>query len=200
METIRITEKQLKLLIKEAINELELYHGTQADFNQFDIAYLSTGWGQQAYGRGFYLTDNHETAEQYARNGYVYTVEVPNGKYLENKPISYSEKRKITEQFYKFFLSEYEYGKEAYPDKQSQHDFWEYEVKSTLNSETGLDVYNNISTIMGDENEVQRFLTKLGYAGLKIFDDTYKLTDKGTTYVIFNQDNIKVLKKEKITQ
>lgn len=24
-----------------------LYHGTRADFNQFDLAYLSSGWGQQ---------------------------------------------------------------------------------------------------------------------------------------------------------
>lgn len=34
--------------IKSGIKEdRTLYHGTRADFNQFDLAYLSSGWGQQ---------------------------------------------------------------------------------------------------------------------------------------------------------
>ena len=63
---IRINENKLRRIIRNTINEivdeLNLYHGTRANFDKFDTAYLSTGWGQQAYGYGFYLIDNFDAA------------------------------------------------------------------------------------------------------------------------------------------
>ena len=69
-KTIHLTEKQLKCCIeqvlRESVSEMNLYHGTQADFNQFDLAYLSTGWGQQAHGYGVYLTTDYDCAKEYS--------------------------------------------------------------------------------------------------------------------------------------
>lgn len=38
-------ESIMKRYIIEAIDELDLYHGSRADFNEFDLAYLSNGRG-----------------------------------------------------------------------------------------------------------------------------------------------------------
>ena len=48
--------------------ELELtgWHGSVADFNQFDEAFMSTGEGAQAYGWGTYITACKGTGEHYA--------------------------------------------------------------------------------------------------------------------------------------
>ena len=63
-------------------------------------AYLSTGWGQQAYGYGFYLIDDYDAARDYACGGQVMEVEVPDGKYLTDKSISMREKQKIANIFF----------------------------------------------------------------------------------------------------
>ena len=67
---IKIKESTLRGMIKNSLNEvmdeLNLYHGTNADFDNFDFAYLSSGWGQQAYGYGFYLTTSYDAAKDYA--------------------------------------------------------------------------------------------------------------------------------------
>ena len=55
-----ILRQLIRNILHEAVDELNLYHGTHADFDKFDVAYLSTGWGQQAHGYGFYLTDCYD--------------------------------------------------------------------------------------------------------------------------------------------
>ena len=70
-------EKQKTLTIQQALdkavqeslkqrNEMMVYHGTGADFNQFSRAHKGEGVGQQAYGEGIYFTTSKQGATQYA--------------------------------------------------------------------------------------------------------------------------------------
>ena len=196
-----LTEKKfrhiVKRIIKESLEEMNLYHGTRADFKQFDIAYLSTGWGQQAYGYGFYLTDSFNTAKEYAVGGKVYTVEVPDKGYLTNRSVSMRDKQKIAYALFKYYTEENEDTRDSYPDEQTKRDFWEYEVKCILNSVDGSYVYGTVNSILGDDRETAEFLRRLGYIGLKIYQT--ELSDAGTTYVIFNQKDMKIIKKEDVS-
>lgn len=45
-----------------------LFHGSGADFDQFDPAYIGSGDGASFQGRGFYLTPDQMLAEKYARD------------------------------------------------------------------------------------------------------------------------------------
>ena len=182
----------------EAIDELDLYHGTRADFNNFDFAYLSSGWGQQAHGYGFYLTDSYKVAQEYAIDGQVMTVQVPDGKYLTDKSISQKEKDKIAKVFFKYYTEENEDMRDSYPDAETKQAFWDYEVDYIRRCSTGTFVYGTLASIMGSDKDVSNFLhDKLGYVGLRIRDiysDEHKVIN---TYVIFNANDIKILKKNK---
>ena len=195
---MKLTESELrhivKKVIKESLSELQLYHGTQADFDTFDTAYLSTGWGQQAHGYGFYLTDSYEAAKEYSAGGQVMLVEVPEGKYLSDKSISTKEKQVITSNFFKFYTQEY--VPESYPDEETRKMCWEYEVKCLLNCTSGDEIYGTIASLLGDNKETADYLhDKLNYKGIKIHTKHGETNKVLTTYVIFNPNDIKILKK-----
>lgn len=202
---MKITEKQLRHIIrnviKETVDEINLYHGTRADFDKFDVAYLSTGWGQQAYGYGFYLTDCYEAAKNYSCGGKVMEVKVPDGKYLSDKRISPREKQVIARTFFKYYTEELDYGKVAYPDAQARNDFWQYEVSSILNCDDGTYVYGTVASLLGSDEHASNFLhDKCGYVGLKIRDRHSAGKKKPITYVIFNPNDIKILRKNVIKE
>lgn len=202
---MKITESQLRSIIrnviKESIDEINLYHGTNADFNKFDTAYMSSGWGQQAHGYGFYLIDDFNTAKDYAYNahtGQVLEVEVPDGKYLNDKSISMREKERIARIFFKYITKENPDTIDSYPDEQTRQDFWNYEVSYILNCSTGTYVYGTIASLMGSDKDTSNFLhDKCGYTGLIVRDKPTHDSKLMKIYVIFNPDDIKILKKIK---
>jgi hypothetical protein len=188
-------ESLIRRAVLESIDELDLYHGSQADFSEFDLAYLGSGWGQQAYGYGVYLIDNPQGAREYARGGLVYTAKVPNGPYLSYKGISRASAMKIAKDFFKYYTTENEYGKEAY--KGYEREFWNEECKYLCDCQTGGDIYGTIASLLGDDKETSAFLYREGYKGIKWIDVTADGT-KNTNYVVFNPKDITILNKEKV--
>lgn len=188
-------ESLIRRAVLESIDELDLYHGSQVDFSEFDLAYLGSGWGQQAYGYGVYLIDNPQGAREYSRGGLVYTVKVPNGSYLSYESISRASAMKIAKDFFKYYTTENEYGKEAY--KGYEREFWDEECKYLCDCQTGGDIYGTIASLLGDDKEASEFLYREGYKGIKWIDVTADGT-KNTNYVVFNPKDITILKKEKI--
>lgn len=60
--------KNFKQFVNESnnINDLILYHGTNNDFNAFDLNFFNSGSGDGGWlGRGIYLTNDYEYAESY---------------------------------------------------------------------------------------------------------------------------------------
>lgn len=167
-----------------------LYHGTKSKFSTFDNSFVNSGWGQQEYGYGFYLTDDYETAENYSRGGVVIQVSVPSGKYLSYKNVSSQERMSIAKKFFKYYTTESESGKELYPDQQARDDFWNMECRYILDASTGGDIYGTISSITGDDKETSAFLRSIGYIGLTYSEDgKWKVTN----YLIFDGSDITVL-------
>ena len=187
----RIEEIYRKAL-REAIDEIELFHGSGADFQEFDEAYMSTGEGRQDYGYGFYLTTSKKTASAYAKGKYIYTVEVPEGRYLDNKSIPKAEAMSIAKKFFNYCITEDEYRKEAYAN--CQKEFWEYECSTIASSSDGESVWGTIYSILGSDKDTSWFLNRIGYTGLKIYTDGGG--DKFINYVIFNPKDIKITGKE----
>lgn len=200
---IKIKESTLRGMIKNSLNEvmdeLNLYHGTNADFDHFDIAYLSTGWGQQAHGYGFYLTTSYDVAKEYAysdKTGQVMEVEVPDGKYLNNKSVSMAEKNRIARKLFRYMTIENPDSIESYPDENTRKCLWDYEISYILNCSDGERVYATIASIIGSYKDTSEFLhDKCGYVGLKIRDIYADEKRPPSNYVIFSQDDIKILRK-----
>lgn len=172
-------------------NEVMLYHGTPHQFDKFDLAYLSTGFGEQSHGYGVYLTTSKDTAKTYSQGKFIYTVEVPDGKYLNNKKIRRSESLSIAKKFFKYYITEDEYGKEAY--KGIENEFWNEECKYIAECSDGTSVYGTIASLIGSDKRTSLFLDSIGYIGLMIYSDYSH--DNFINYVIFDANKIKIVDK-----
>lgn len=75
-DIMEMVKKSIKRILSENIEtELQAWHGSQADFNNFDMSFMGTGEGNQTYGWGIYLTDVKDTGRWYAA-----TISVRNNK------------------------------------------------------------------------------------------------------------------------
>ena len=54
-----------KVLSENMQNELTAWHGSAADFDAFDLNFIGTGEGSQAYGYGVYVTGVEDTGRMY---------------------------------------------------------------------------------------------------------------------------------------
>lgn len=178
--------------VNESLDELDLYHGTNADFDKFDEKFYLTGIGEMAYGWGVYLSNSINTAKEYGPGGQIMTVEVPDGKYLDSRRISKSEASKIARAFYKFFLSS-EHG-QVY--KGSEKEFWDYECSCLENVPDGSYLYGTISTFLGSDKEASEWLHSIGYVGLRFPGHNSNTGEKFMNYVIFDANDVKIIKKE----
>lgn len=172
---------------------IALYHGTQAKFNIFDPKYINSGWGQQEYGYGFYLTDYYPCAEEYSRNGVVINVSVPAGKYLSYKGISRRDAMDIARKFYKYYTEVDDYGREAYPDAESRREFWDGECKYLADCDDGGDIYGTLASLIGSDKETSEFLRSIGYIGIKYPASDGSTGKKFTNYVIFDAKDIEII-------
>lgn len=192
----RFYESRIRDIVREAVDELELYHGTPHEFDEFDLAYLSTGFGQQSHGYGVYLTTSNETAKAYSQGKNIYTVEVPDGKYLNYDRIGRTEAMTIARKFFKYYTTEDEYGKEAYAG--NENDFWERECRYIGECTDGGNVYGSIKSFTGSDKSTSEFLYSIGYKGMFLRCTNTNTGEKFKNYVIFNPKEIKIISKTKI--
>lgn len=199
---IRLNEQQLHGLVRqiilETMDELDLYHGTQVDFNEFSDEFMGSGWGQQCFGDGHYLSTSFETAKEYARGGQVMTCQVPNGPYLSYQSVSPNVANRIARAFFKYYTEEDEYGREAYGE--CKKEFWENECGCIAQARTGADIYGDIAAIMGSHKHAGEYLRGLGYIGLKFKGDNTNTGEKFWNYVIFDPKDIKIINKTPVNQ
>ncbi len=74
-EMLPLTPRTPKI---DPMRQMDAYHGSPHDFDQFDSSKIGTGEGAQAYGHGLYFAESPEVAKSYARalsnigpNGYA---------------------------------------------------------------------------------------------------------------------------------
>ena len=189
--------RSIRSTLQEAtdIDELQLYHGTNHDFNEFNEEFFLTGIGEMAFGWGVYLTNSKETAKAYGPGGQIMTVEVPDGKYLHSEKIRKDEAMSLARAFYKFYLS----GKGGEIYKGSERDFWDYECRYIGESPDGSYLYGTISTFLGSDREASEWLRTMGYVGMKIPGHNANTGEEFLNYLIFSTKDVKIIKKEAVT-
>lgn len=189
--TIRERLRRIDMLIENVNNKVNLMHGSFKDFDKFDLKYLNSGWGNQAFGYGLYFTTSEECAKEYARGGIIYHAEISGNKFLTyDKTPSKRESMSIAKKFFKYYTTEDEYGKDAY--KGCEQEFWDYECIYIAQCQDEGSIYGTISSILGSDKEASACLNKIGYTGLIAHDE-----QGFDIYVIFNDKDIKITRKEK---
>ena len=190
------TDESIVKATQKALNELELFHGSTADFDKFDLAYLSKGWGSQTYGYGIYLTTDKSCAKEYAKGGFIYQVKVPNKGYIHLGKITRRQASIIANALYEYMLSND--NEHSYDTEDAKRQLWNQEIASVAQTLTGNDLYGSLAALLGGDKETSEFLYKIGYRGLKWAETNSYSGKQFMNYVIFNPKSIKIIKKKQI--
>ena len=190
------TDESIVKATQKALNELELFHGSTADFDKFDLAYLSKGWGSQTYGYGIYLTTDKSCAKEYAKGGFIYQVKVPNKGYIHLGKITRRQASIIANALYEYMLSNDD--EHSYDTEDAKRQLWNQEIASVAQTLTGNDLYGSLAALLGGDKETSEFLYKIGYRGLKWAETNSYSGKQFMNYVIFNPKSIKIIKKKQI--
>lgn len=183
---IIINEQKFNRLLENYSLEDNVYHGTNADFNEFDLAYLSTGSGNQAYGYGIYLAKDIDVAKSYG--GKVYTTEIPdvnenNYVFKDIKP-----SKNILNKTYRALYGELVNGDYKGAEKELKN-----ELNGVFNNiYDGLVLHGTISDYLGSDKDASNLLRDVGIYGI-VYND-----NGNECYVIFNPKDIKIIKKENV--
>jgi hypothetical protein len=133
-------------------NKQTVYHGSPADFNKFDNAYIGTGEGAQAHGYGHYSALNKDVADRYRE-----------GLSLRKGTATYKGKE-ITDDYKAEIQNIREFGKEGYLNRLNENlankqqrlkDF-----EDMLENETDLSYFEDLYGFSNGEKHYQDYLDR----------------------------------------
>lgn len=175
--------------LQENINtEVQGFHGSPHNFQGFDIAYVNSGFGQQEFGYGIYLSFDKEFASDYGRGGYLYTVEIPDDESLYLHQDEEVPEELITKIHDVLFEKNLKLYQEDYEDEA------EYTLRSELETFFpygcyGKELYYSMDKFTNSDKESSEILNSLGVIGYKYYDGGCE------NVVMFNGDDIKIVDK-----
>ena len=215
----------MKIKFTEFINEDIAYHGSSYDFNYFTSNMIGQGEGASGWGYGLYFSEDIDDAKEYARKlerekgeARLYKVRIPNkdkylnaalcvsdqSQYVKDCLMKMSNKKKIEilaqhndfdfEQFKNDIdneISEYSFDIDSVEYKEHLQEVLDDEFMNI-----GNDFYNILKELNpnwndDDEYYASNFLYEFGIKGNIHKGFGY------LNYVVFNDDDIQILKKTK---
>jgi len=188
------------------------YHGSPHDFDQFDMAKIGKGVGEQAYGHGLYFTEHEPTAIDFRdratasknindfnlyrisgsneefepeKQGHMYEVNInahPDHMLDWNKPLSEQSPYIVKSIF------------DARKDNPTLFNVFKSHFEK---DSTGMDFYQALATQHPNGYQgASEFLQRSGVHGVKYRDENSRDKGKGTTnYVVFDPKNVDVKRK-----
>ena len=181
-KTVRISQKQ-----QEKLNEMIAYHGSKANFDEFNLAYMGSGIGAQEFGEGLYLTFDKEAA--YGYGGNVYTVDIPK----ENEAYYIFYDQPISDDVFSLIIDgiindrKLQYPDE-YTDEESINEL-KIELYDVLNPKEGRYLMYNIHRYIDDPIVVSKILKRAGVTGF-IYNN-----GKVNNVVMFSSKDIRIIDK-----
>lgn len=175
---------------------LKVYHGSGADFTEFDFDHMSEGAGSQAFGWGGYVTSSEEIGKSYAEltrkkyKGNLYEVDIPdnNGSnYLDfENPMNEEQINTIRDALVKNGV-----------------DVSSWENRGFKLDLPFKDVYAAVLPMMMrcEPKEVSKFLSSLAFTGIKYPAGTIQggAEEGDTNYVIFKPEDMKITQHTKFS-
>ena len=196
----------------EVDDGITAYHGSPHDFDQFDMAKIGKGVGEQAYGHGLYFTGHEPTAIDFRdratasknindfnlyrisgsneefepqKQGHMYEVNIsahPDHMLDWNKPLSEQSPYIVKSIF------------DARKDNPTLFNVFKSHFEK---DSTGMDFYQALATQHPNGYQgASEFLQRSGVHGVKYRDENSRDKGKGTTnYVVFDPKNVDVKRK-----
>lgn len=161
--------KYLKTFESLILEGIDVYHGSDRKFDEFDMSKIGSGDGKSLGGWGIYFSDSEQVSQRYSTShGFVREHEIKSGNYFDLDNLNDDGDR------IKRALTNRDIDEDVI--EEFQRDFIEYDV-------TNKQIYDWLSYILGGEKEASLFLKDLGYIGNTFMD---KWTTDARNYVLFD--------------
>lgn len=202
---------------KEPIQEsndtpnLNLYHGSKNNFNEFEIPKYHTNGG--TLGFGTYLTDSIERANSYAdTNGYLYTVELTD-ELTQSQPLNATKvtltlnqvaeiiekiaEKQIEDEEYPYILSDWEEPTSETTIDAGNKAIINRIAQSIIDDTDDLNIINGINNQLGGNNSgADTLVPILNDVGIHYAVLDVEYYDRSKEYVVFNPKDLKIVDKQ----
>ena len=171
-------KNKVRKYIRGLLENINVFHGSDRKFDEFDIDKIGSGDGKSLGGWGIYFSDSKEVSSRYSlEKGFLKSFELKEGDYFDldeglEEGFSYhiieQLKEKVNEEEIESFQTDYidyiQYG------DITNHQFYDW-----------------LSYVLDSEKAASLFLESMGYLGNKFRD---KWDSDAMNYVIFNAATI----------
>ena len=176
MKKIIITETQLKQLMFEGIN---VWHGSDREFDEFDMSMVGSGDGKSLGGWGIYFsTDENVSRRYFTTGGFVREHEITSGEYFNLDDSADQDGDRIIQGLERL---------EVDPDEieELRRDY--IEQSRDYGDVVNKQVYEWLTYVFEEERGASKFLQSLGYVGNTFMD---KWDTEARNYVVFDTSSI----------
>ena len=165
-------------IIREEFDNLtsyKVYHGTDNDFNEFDLNRIGTGDGRSIGGWGIYFSTSKQVADQYRTDrGYIKTFNLRNGSFFDLDG--------SIEQYGDMIINGLvRKGVDDNEIEEFRNDYVDYDV-------TNKQALDWLNYVLGGEKQASLFLKALGFDGNTFIDKTDR---SARNFVVYNTSIIK---------
>lgn len=176
---LETAQRMVNEAAKEAGYTIKAYHGTKGNFTVFDKSKIGSGAMLFAsQGKGFYFTENQESADKYAK-AKKSAGRVVNAHLKIDKPFTFTDKTNV-----KLNALLDEFAKTVGRD----FSILDYDNFVDFEKRTG-SVLSRV--VQGDGEAFADFLQKNGYDGIAYTSYNYDTGKADMCYVVFNSEQIK---------
>ena len=160
-----------KNIMRESI---EVFHGSDRQFQEFDMDKIGSGDGKSLGGWGIYFSDNENVSRRYyLKSGFVREHTLKSGSYFDLDEIV-SDGDRILSALQRQGVSDSNL-------EEFQSDYLDYGDVSNKQ------VYDWLSYVLGGEKQASMFLKSLGYLGNTMMD---KWETQARNYIVFDTSSV----------
>jgi hypothetical protein len=167
-------EKHLRALLRKIMFEnINVFHGSDRQFDSFDMSKVGSGDGKALGGYGIYFSDSEEVSNRhFIKGGFVKQFQIKSGNYFNlDESLDEGTGNEILNRLIGNNVAENDL-------EQFQTDFINY-----IPDVTNKQVYDWLSQVLGGDMKASSFLNGMGYIGNKFID---KWDSSATNYVVFD--------------
>lgn len=170
-----------KIINEELQNMFEgipVYHGSDRQFDKFDMSKIGSGDGKNLGGWGIYFSDSEDVSNRYyTSSGFIRQHTLKSGNYFDldevltdgDSIIRGLQRQGVDDNQIEEFQRDYVEAAENYGDV------------------TNKQAYDWLSYVLGDEKQASLFLKSIGYIGNTMMD---KWNTDARNYIVFDTDAI----------
>jgi hypothetical protein len=176
---------------------VQVYHGTPNDFEEFSFDFIGTQSGTDGAGFGIYFTESESEALCYGENIFKCLLKLKTN--VSNDKVTFTRnflKKVLTKLYTDFDINYFEnYSIQFFPIETNDHLFDEIYQKLKRYSRSDTEIIGSFINAGVNPEKIFEILSSLGYDHTIDNDESYLNKEGIKHYIIYDLNSISILKK-----